>query len=591
MRTRHSCAQMQLFFFAFVLVAPCASGRWPFFRNDVPRHAASPDALISSWTREELLALGRADGHPALNATPALECAKGVFDLADVVDTKTVKFAPIPTTNSPILAACTRKYEHLRQFAECANVTAIALSLASSHSPWTYGHVYDDYINPLYNLLARDGAIRGERATMVMRTDKIGASEAMQKGDAAHNVSAEHACERDRRGDGSVALARSDDFGLPFAQRAIDVFLPVGAFLDAHYGPCAFEEAFALFPERLTGFRLHPATWVPICDGQNVCVRHGTAPAGLRARLALVLLHRLRPAAKRVDARLFREAAWRAVGLLPLPLRQASPPPPSAHVTSTTGISTGGGDADQAAARVEAVRIETAARTELAHPGLVTFISTVHNSVSKRAFEDEAALVNASRAFFRLQAPELRFHLLDHGSVSFAEEVRVISHTAVLITLFGSALHNCRFLPPGAIVIQLHGATKNEYSVGTDLMYYGLCSRLGARWVPYRIPGSIPLGVSGRNNQLFYNTTLGGLSPASRARVNLTDFTGRFLPSVLRGEWEGLFREFVNSRRAQTEPHRATQLPLLPTGWVVDNGLRAQYRQRGLHFVQGAADK
>lgn len=534
--------------FIFVLLAR-AIHAWRF-----PGQKFAPIDGVTSWTEAELAALGPS------------EFGKGVHQSGDIAGRGRDARDKAKTVSNKValasLTECAKRYEYLREFAQCTGATAIALSTSGAHMPWTYGHVYVQTIYPLFNLLARAGATRNERA----------AAASLQHTAETHEDKGLQPCERDQRGDGSLALARHNESASPFALQAVDVFLPAGAYLDQTYGQCAFEEAFALFPEVLTGFRLHPAAWVPICDGRGLCVRKGTAPLALRHRLALVMMRDVKAAP--ISADTFRESAWRAVGLLPSP---HAPPP------------------------LGGPKAEAFAREELARPRQVTFVSTAHNRISKRGLENEEALVNATRAFFEKHAPELKFVLFDHAKANggFASEVRTFGRSAVVISLFGSSLHNCRFVPPGAVVIQLHGATKNEWGVNTDRDYYELCARrCGARWAPYRVPGSIPLGVrvpgradggammKANRKVIYYDTTLGGPSPENVARVNVSDLTERFLPKVLRGEWEVLLREFANSRRAQTEPQRAAVLPPLPKHWVPKGGLPAQYTQTSLLLIK-----
>ena len=56
----------------------------------------------------------------------------------------------------------------------------------------------------------------------------------------------------------------------------------------------------------------------------------------------------------------------------------------------------------------------------------------------------------------------------------------------VFISLFGSTLHNCRFLPPEAVVLEIHGALKNDVGPPDWYLYYNLCQRvMGLRWVGF----------------------------------------------------------------------------------------------------------
>ena len=59
-----------------------------------------------------------------------------------------------------------------------------------------------------------------------------------------------------------------------------------------------------------------------------------------------------------------------------------------------------------------------------------------------------------------------------------------------MVSLFGSALHNVRFMSPGTLAVEIHGALKGEIEAISDRMYQGLCEQaLGVRWVGYAARG------------------------------------------------------------------------------------------------------
>jgi hypothetical protein len=323
------------------------------------------------------------------------------------------------------------------------------------------------------------------------------------------------------------ALTRAEEEALPPATRPVDLYLPAGAYMSARLGLSSYREAEVLFPEHLTGYRIKYAPWVPFCEAGK-CARLGEPPPELRPSLALVLnakpllLTAVSPAE-------FKASAWRAIGV--------------------------SGEADT-----------------------ITFMSTRSNTNGRR-LANELELVKATRDFFAREAPDLRFVHFDHGRATFGEELAAVSRSAVFISLFGSSLHNCRFLPYGALVLQMHGALKNEWE--NDDMYCNLCQYHGARWLPYRVPGSIPLFTAGTGG-LRYNKTAGGTMPSSVALVPPDDFAGRFLPLVLGGEYSRLFREFENSRRNQTNPRRNRTLKLLSEANDAKRRLPRQYRRTEL---------
>lgn len=61
------------------------------------------------------------------------------------------------------------------------------------------------------------------------------------------------------------------------------------------------------------------------------------------------------------------------------------------------------------------------------------------------------------------QQPSLRFEWVDITKLSFAEEIRLLRRTRVFVSLFGSSLHNCRWLPAEAVVVEIHGALKHDW--------------------------------------------------------------------------------------------------------------------------------
>ena len=142
--------------------------------------------------------------------------------------------------------------------------------------------------------------------------------------------------------------------------------------------------------------------------------------------------------------------------------------------------------------------------------------------------------------------PQWRFRRQRLESLSYASELRLLRRTTLLISLFGSSLHNCRFLPEGAIVIQIHGALKGEVSTGSAHQYRRVCEQqMGLRFAAYAVPGW--------RCDIFNRESLEGDECAggerrgadfTRARVEAAPFT-RFLAAALAGNFSALASEYA----------------------------------------------
>ena len=61
----------------------------------------------------------------------------------------------------------------------------------------------------------------------------------------------------------------------------------------------------------------------------------------------------------------------------------------------------------------------------------------------------------------------------------------------MFISLFGSALHNCRWMRPGAIVIEIRGAMRNAFADYN--LYADVCAEtMGLRWAGFTTEGHAP---------------------------------------------------------------------------------------------------
>jgi len=110
------------------------------------------------------------------------------------------------------------------------------------------------------------------------------------------------------------------------------------------------------------------------------------------------------------------------------------------------------------------------------------------NASSGRRLHDEEGLSVALRRYVAEHQPSLRFVLADTSAMHYRDELRLLSRTRMLISVFGSSLYGCRFMPQDSYVLQIHGALKNDRGFDANL-YSGMCGRqMGMRWVG--VPGS-----------------------------------------------------------------------------------------------------
>ena len=102
----------------------------------------------------------------------------------------------------------------------------------------------------------------------------------------------------------------------------------------------------------------------------------------------------------------------------------------------------------------------------------------------------ERALVEQLERHVTRAYPRLHFVVVRPSQLSYQAELRLLLRTKVLVSLFGSALHNCRFLPSDAVVIELHGALKNDFA---NSGYHGLCAAtMGLRWAGLPVRRAVP---------------------------------------------------------------------------------------------------
>ena len=118
------------------------------------------------------------------------------------------------------------------------------------------------------------------------------------------------------------------------------------------------------------------------------------------------------------------------------------------------------------------------------------FVSNMGASNGRRIAE-EAHVANAVAKVVHRTLPHLTYRYQSLEALSYPNEVRLVRRTAVFISLFGAAIANCRFLPPGSLVLQLHGALKGEVTGNAPVCQYrSLCEgHLGVTVLGYAVPG------------------------------------------------------------------------------------------------------
>lgn len=251
------------------------------------------------------------------------------------------------------------------------------------------------------------------------------------------------------------ACARGSEGAPICALPELDIYLPLG--VDKYER--AFDELVGLFGNKPTrrrrGVRLQRAPWVPMCFG-GCCAQFGGLPSALRGRVTL--LTKLPVSGSpwwSAEDEALRAAAYELLGLGDVGNASAPPPTDARRAMDTVlyARSDGGSNSRRVLgeARLEARLREWAARE---HPSL-TFVG---------------------------ERP--------HALPSFADEVGLYARSALVVTLFGSALHNCVFMRPGALVVELHGALYDQWA--SFFFYHRRCRGAGVLHAPFYVEGATP---------------------------------------------------------------------------------------------------
>jgi capsular polysaccharide biosynthesis protein len=121
---------------------------------------------------------------------------------------------------------------------------------------------------------------------------------------------------------------------------------------------------------------------------------------------------------------------------------------------------------------------------------LVLFVRS-DGASNHRRIVNEAALAASVRAVLAESRPQWRFRHQAFESLTYANELRLLRSVKVLIALYSASLTNCQFLPPGAIVLQIHGALRGEIERADTTKYArDYCNAaLGLRWAGFLAAG------------------------------------------------------------------------------------------------------
>jgi len=171
----------------------------------------------------------------------------------------------------------------------------------------------------------------------------------------------------------------------------------------------------------------------------------------------------------------------------------------------------------------------------------VVFISNRRSTNGRHLLGEPAKIAALERA--ATQAG-LGFSVLDPALLSYRDEIVQLARARYVVGLFGSALHNCRFMAEGTIVLELHGALINDFR---NSGYWTLCNcRLGLRYVGLRTSYAVPRMVKG---QAVYGP-LDALRPRSyaylhhSAEISATTLVAAFQMAV-RGQFTELTQAYA----------------------------------------------
>ena len=174
-------------------------------------------------------------------------------------------------------------------------------------------------------------------------------------------------------------------------------------------------------------------------------------------------------------------------------------------------------------------------------PDTVMFVTSGNSPSNGRRLDGEADVVHALRDHLARSHPELKFAEGSLGDLSFAEEVRLLRRTRVLVSLFGSALHGCRLLPPGSIVVEIHGALKEDWHAPG---YAALCANsMRLYWIGLAAQNAVPAFMSASAHSKKSNASYRLSADYATARINSSELL-RVIDAGLRADWHSALRSY-----------------------------------------------
>jgi hypothetical protein len=207
----------------------------------------------------------------------------------------------------------------------------------------------------------------------------------------------------------------------------------------------------------------------------------------------------------------------------------------------------------------------------------VTWLLAV-NGTNRRRVHQELALVDAVGAWLRHHRPSWRMRSISPEDMAFVDEARAVAESDIVVSLFGSALHSCRYMRRGTLALEIHGALRND--MGADFFYFHTCAKYGVRWVGFPVPGFMPkLKVLANGKTKFYwqnadgELTHDGSMMTSRGTafvdaVSFVPFFARACRALAdHAEWLAMVREFAATLRAAPDPKRALMREIQRREW------------------------
>jgi hypothetical protein len=285
------------------------------------------------------------------------------------------------------------------------------------------------------------------------------------------------------------------------------VYIPAGA----EVGSCAFSELQALFSDSRL-LHIERAPWVPWCLNNRLlprgrrqsCERRGTVPLALRGKLQLWVLNTM-PSSPPSETFPMRDAVHAANGLQP------------------------GGPAYVAPDTIVLVRSD---------------------GVNKRRIWNESAVAAAVHTWAAAAHPGTRLVDFRGGASmpSYRAQIALFARAKLVVANFGSALHNCWLMRPGAIVVEIHGALMFDHN--DEYGYYRECALVnGLRHVHYVVEDAYPAYARRHPRTLPRSRRGASYKPATYSYVEPPALV-RFLSTVLPSDagravsWANLFAAY-----------------------------------------------